>query len=205
MFTERKHTDSYVYITGIEGRSFAWQSAKNGVSLVFTSDDVARFWAKVTRSDSESCWMWTASGMGGGTSRGYGQFTLRHPDGTPRKQLHLYAHRVSWLLANGPIPEGGHVLHSCDTPRCVNPKHLFLGDQDANMKDAAAKGRLSVPRPTARKITDAQVAEMFALAAAGVKRVRIADKFNVSKSFVSLVLCGKRRPTSATNDERRSA
>lgn len=51
-------------------------------------------------------------------------------------------HRVTWEEVNGPIPEGAYVLHSCDTPACVNPDHLFLGNQYANMKDAAKKGRM---------------------------------------------------------------
>ena len=58
--------------------------------------------------------------------------------GTDRKVL---AHRVSWELANGPIPENMCILHSCDTPLCVNPEHLFLGTLADNMADKERKGR----------------------------------------------------------------
>jgi hypothetical protein len=51
------------------------------------------------------------------------------------------AHRVQWEKFFGPIPEGMHVLHTCDTPGCINIEHLFLGTNADNMRDMAAKGR----------------------------------------------------------------
>lgn len=51
------------------------------------------------------------------------------------------AHRVSWELHHGKLQPDQHVLHKCDTPLCVNPKHLFVGDQHGNMKDKVAKSR----------------------------------------------------------------
>src|SRR6185369_11378251 len=75
------------------------------------------------------CWIWTA-----GTSRGYGQFSRSHKVKVP-------AHRVSWVIHNGPIPDGLFVLHRCDRPECVRPDHLFLGTGDDNMADMVSKGR----------------------------------------------------------------
>jgi len=78
----------------------------------------------------ESCWEW----QGAITSGGYGEFRI---DG------HTYpAHRISYVLFFGDIPEGMLVCHKCDNPRCVNPYHLFIGTQKDNLQDASRKGRL---------------------------------------------------------------
>lgn len=53
----------------------------------------------------------------------------------------VLAHRIAWEMTHGTIPMGLYVLHRCDTPACVNPEHLFLGDQTVNMQDAKRKGR----------------------------------------------------------------
>jgi hypothetical protein len=71
------------------------------------------------------CWPWT----GKIATNGYGYLD------------NMLAHRASWLIHHGPIPEGLQVLHHCDNPRCVNPDHLWLGTQADNVADMMAKGR----------------------------------------------------------------
>lgn len=77
--------------------------------------------------------MWTASTR----HKGYGAFACKI-DG---KTVHDRAHRYSWRLTFGDIPNGIFVLHRCDNPACVNPAHLFLGTNQDNIDDMMAKDR----------------------------------------------------------------
>lgn len=136
-----------------------------------------RFWAKVRKSDG--CWLWTGGRLG---QNGYGQFGMRRADG---KHYPHYAHRVAWELVNGPIPQGQWVLHHCDVQLCVRPDHLFLGTQFHNMQDASAKGRLNVPRPTRRKLTDDEREDVRReYAAGGVTLGQLAAQRGVTKAFI---------------------
>ena len=91
-----------------------------------------RFWRHVERGDD--CWRWTAHRIRVRGKLWYGMFNA-----LPRTPMG--AHRFSWELHNGPIPNGLFVLHSCDNPECTNPKHLFLGTQADNVRDMTLKRR----------------------------------------------------------------
>lgn len=90
--------------------------------------------ANVTRVPFAGCWLWTKS-VG---SHGYGQ--MMFADKKPR-----LVHRLAYEAYVGPIPEGLHVLHRCDTRSCCNPEHLFVGTAKDNMQDCKRKGRMSKP------------------------------------------------------------
>jgi len=81
-----------------------------------------RFWSRVDKSGGE-CWNWT-----GGLKNGYGQFN-GYQDGARRN---LKAHRVSFELANGPIPTGLEIDHICHNRACVSPTHLRLATHKQN-------------------------------------------------------------------------
>ena len=98
--------------------------------------------------DPSGCWLWSGS-----THNGYGMLGIR--DATIR------AHRASWELHKGSIPENMLVLHKCDTPPCVNPEHLFLGTHQDNVADKVSKFRQTRGEDQPRsKLTEKQVLQI---------------------------------------------
>lgn len=138
--------------------------------------EVERFWAHVaTTETSAGCLLW----IGSCNPDGYGTF---------HRKPYVSAHRFAWSLHYGPIPDGLSVLHRCDTPPCVNVKHLFLGTQGQNMVDAAQKDR----RPV--KVTRSQVATIRTLQ--GTKSAReVAEIFDISPGHVYDIWHNRRRKT----------
>ena len=141
-----------------------------------------RFESKFVKADG--CWEWNA----GCWKNGYGAFGL---DGKTQR-----AHRVSYQLYLGEIPEGLQVLHKCDNRACVNPEHLFLGTHADNMKDCAKKGRYGSPsgeKHYKSKLTDEQVADIRARQKAGVKGTDLAREFGLTPSGISRIVLNKTR------------
>lgn len=145
-------------------------------------DIVTRFHRNWQPEPNSGCWLW----HGGTEAIGYG---VIYGNKTPWK-----AHRLSYTLHCGPIPDGMHVCHRCDVRACVNPDHLFLGTHAENMADREAKGRNRPPRGERSgnaKMTDAQVREVVARLANGEQQAAIVQEMGVSASTISLIFKGK--------------
>lgn len=144
-----------------------------------------RFLQKVEKTDS--CWIWKGSKF----INGYGE--IRLPKGNVTG-----AHRISWILFNGPIPKGMHVCHKCDNRLCVNPEHLFLGTPKENYDDMVKKGRkprqprgehysIGSTNPRA-KIDEAQAIDIRNQFESGIAIDQLAEKFNLTKTNIRLII-----------------
>jgi hypothetical protein len=122
-----------------------------------------RFWATATKEQKLSrlklsfekyaiknengCWGWNGN-------------PVRKYPSVQYESKSMLAHRASWLIHHGEIPEGLFVCHHCDNPRCTNPKHLFLGTETDNVRDMYNKGRhpiLKGEKAPGSKLTELQV------------------------------------------------
>jgi hypothetical protein len=139
-----------------------------------------RFWEKVNIAGENECWEWQASR----NSKGYGCFSV---DGIIK-----LAHRVSFELANGDIPEGLFVLHKCDNRLCVNPVHLFLGSHIDNMRDMIRKNRQAKGSKNGRSkltISDIQIIRDIAKQKKSSSTV-IGNRFKINPSYVRHIIRG---------------
>lgn len=148
-----------------------------------------RFFDKVIKTDT--CWIFN----GALRSNGYGAFKVNKKT--------VSAHRFSWELHFGKIPENLFVCHKCDNRRCVNPEHLFLGTQKDNMRDCVNKGRIIVPidqspwvkghYPKNTKIPLSKALEVkkavFERGKESLKSVSV--RMNVSYQYVRDISCGR--------------
>jgi hypothetical protein len=141
-----------------------------------TQKRIDRFWSKITKT--ESCWIWNASK----TRKGYGNVGF----GTKVYRVH----RIAYYLSKSVDPFPQEVLHTCDNPCCVNPEHLFLGNNLDNIRDKQAKGRQtwSVGSGTGSAILDeALVAQIKQYLVEGYRQSDIAKHFSVSRSTIHLI------------------
>lgn len=150
-----------------------------------------RFWSKVDKAGP--CWLWTDKP----DPDGYGQLRV-----TGRN---IRAHRLSYTLAYGPIPDGLDVCHHCDVPLCVRPDHLFIGTHADNVRDMDQKGRRNPARGDksgSRKhperqvrgtrhgmarLTEADVVAIRESIARGIRQSDLAAQYGVSRALVTLI------------------
>lgn len=138
-----------------------------------------KFWPYVDKTDG--CWIWK-----GTISRGRGLIQQNFP-----RKSHK-AHRVSWILHNGAIPDGLLVCHKCDNGLCVNPKHLFLGTTQDNIADKVKKGRqYRGNRHHNAKLTFEKAQEIRKLFSEGRTRREMCLMYSVSPATIASVVFGE--------------
>ena len=162
---------------------FHYQRFRSGIPLnakPFNKKSIEeRFWRYVKKT--KTCWLWSGCKNNGG----YGII------GTSVRNKLIIASRLSWKIHNGEIPKGTWVLHKCDNPPCVNPKHLFIGDNKINCMDLKQK-RLNLfgERHPSAKLTDKKVKEIRNLFGKITGR-KIAEIYGVIPSNISNIKCGR--------------
>lgn len=136
-----------------------------------------RFEDKIEKDRKTGCWNW----LGGKTAEGYGYISIKGRD--------KRAHRVSYQLFCEEIPEGKVICHTCDNRACVNPKHLFAGTHQENMKDMVNKGRSTkgTTNPNS-KLTEDQVIAIFSDTR---MHKEIALEYDINKTYVSDIKAGR--------------
>ncbi len=134
-----------------------------------------RFWSKVNILRSEDCWDWS----GAHDSKGYGNYWVG--------KSCWKANRLAYFLHYGVHPGRLLACHRCDRPSCVNPQHLFLGNNRDNLADAARKGRM----PGTKCLTPQQVLEIRELYRSGSPIKSIATRYLIHISAVSQIALGR--------------
>jgi hypothetical protein len=166
-----------------------------------------RFWLRVEVAGEDECWPW----VGARDRDGYGLFMLNADSMSNGRRVCMHAQRFAWMLVNGPVPGGLHVLHHCDNPCCVNHAHLFLGTNADNVADRDRKGRTAKGdhhawRTKPECMRPGQPPRMYGeanpsakLTDAAVRTIRadsrtariIAKEYGVSKSLINAVRRGE--------------
>lgn len=143
-----------------------------------------RLLAKTDVRSDEECWEW----RGWCHPFGHGQIGRGS-----RKDGLAYTHVISWEHANGRrVPVGMIVRHTCDNPKCVNPKHLLLGTKKDNTHDMISRRRHRFGDSHSTKLKEADVVLILARLNLGESQQALADHFGVARSLIGLIKQGKR-------------
>lgn len=146
---------------------------------LYLSDPVKRFWRYVDVKSPDKCWEW----IGAKRQNGYGQLGVEKADCDGLTTI--AAHRLSYIIANGSIPDNMQINHTCDNKSCVNPAHLYAGSQAQNMHDRAKRWK-ACGGP--KKLKPGEEWLALKLLRGGVSQVTIGKIFKVSKGYAYKLL-----------------
>lgn len=157
---------------------------------VYKTNQPEDFWARVSIGSADECWEWQGSRN---TVSGYGTITYQGKSWS--------THRLSYTLANGPIPEGKLLRHTCDNPICCNPSHLIPGTTLQNYQDLVERGDPPLPplltgdehwshkhpervrrgdKANRVKLTENEVRELRRLREDGMSYAQLGEKFSIT-------------------------
>jgi len=148
--------------------------------FTITDKVVRRFWKFTDRRGDNECWIWN----GVVNWLGYGRLLVEYKS--------TQAHRISWAIHHGEIPDGLHVLHTCNNRQCVNPAHLFLGTQSENTAQAYHDGNLHSMKGEAHpraKLTNEKVIQ---IRNSSDTAAQLAQQYGVNKATIRDILSGRR-------------
>ncbi len=158
----------------------------------YKPEEIRSIWEKRKKIivSENDCWIW----QGAKSKDGYGHFG--------HNKVTILAHRMTYQLCVGDIPDKLHVCHNCpggDNPACCNPSHLFVGTDVDNVRDCVKKGRhtpASLPGESnpSSKLTAEQVIEirrLYKIESYRGYRKELAAEYNVSSCTIRRILDGK--------------
>ena len=128
-----------------------------------------KYWSLVDRINNNGCWLW----LGDKNVEGYGRMMVG--------SVYEATHRIAYLIRYKFIPKGTSILHSCDNPSCVNPKHLRIGTHKDNMNDVYMRGRMG---GNLYNISDKLILMVYELQDIGLTKKEIREKLGLTKSLV---------------------
>ena len=151
--------------------------------MEITAGLVEKFHAGYVIDVETLCWVWIKAK----TTAGYGEI---HKPGT--KSGIIYVHKLSYVIYKRAVPKGKWVLHHCDNRSCANPEHLYAGTRRDNIDDMVRRGRSPNGLYVPKKLTEADVLEIYKLHDQGLSAYLLDEMFGMSRGSCWLIVTGRR-------------